>query len=136
MCKQELPETSEYFASRYDKKVPMFQGVCRECQKQYRKEHYQKNKEKYIKKASSYTKDMIAWLQELKSTLYCEKCGDARWWVLDFHHNDPSEKNEDISTLVRKGNKERVLNEIEKCSILCANCHRDIHHQQKQVSDA
>lgn len=51
-----------------------------------------------------------------------DKCIDA----LDFHHRDPNEKEFRIG----KGNTmkwEKVLEELDKCDLLCANCHRELH---------
>jgi hypothetical protein len=109
----------------------MFQSNCRECQKNYRKTHYLKNKKKYIGKASDYRKNMIEWFYEIKKELKCEICDEKRYWVLDFHHNNPDEKHDEVSILIRKGSKKKILEEIEKCSVLCANCHRDLHFNEK-----
>jgi hypothetical protein len=77
---------------------------------------------------------MINWYIEIKKNLKCESCGESRYWVLDFHHINPKEKEYEVSSLIRIGNKKRVLDEINKCKVLCANCHRDLHHQEKQES--
>jgi hypothetical protein len=136
ICKNDLPATSEYFAGRVDKKKPTFQSSCRECHKQYRKDHYEANKQKYIDKASVYNQSIVDWFIEIKKTLSCLKCGESRWWVLDFHHRDPSEKEGDVSLLVRRGSKEKILNELDKCDVLCSNCHRDLHYKERQAGDA
>jgi len=56
----------------------------------------------------------------------CAICGyNKNAAALDFHHLDPNEKE------LKIGNPhavERLLKEIEKCIVLCANCHREIHH--------
>ncbi len=130
MCKCEL--SIDKFATRKDRGHLLYQSNCKECQKNYRKLHYEKNKQKYIDKAALYTKNMGEWFRTIKSQLSCEECGESRWWVLDFHHKDPNEKDEEISTLIRKGNKNKILNEMKKCSVLCANCHRDLHYKQTQ----
>jgi hypothetical protein len=71
------------------------------------------------------------WLEDLKDTLICTKCGEDRNWVLDFHHIDSTQKENTISKLIKSSNKVTVLKEIEKCIVLCANCHRDLHYQNK-----
>ena len=136
ICKNDLPETSEFFASRKRKTKISFQGVCRKCQKEYRKNHYEINKAKYISKASINKKVFVTWFEDLKKELQCEKCGEKRHWVLDFHHNDPSKKDGNVSSFSRKGNKKKLLEEIKKCKVLCANCHRDFHYKEKQAGDA
>jgi hypothetical protein len=127
MCQEILPKTVEFFATRTDRKNLTYQSNCRECQKKYRKGHYLNNKKKYIDKAKVFTQSIIEWFIEYKKTLKCKECGDSRYWVLDFHHRDPKEKDIEVSTLIRKGNKNKIIKEVEKCDVLCSNCHRDLH---------
>jgi len=56
-----------------------------------------------------------------------KKCNDA----FDFHHINPSEKDARVSTLLKNG-WENIEKELEKCTLLCANCHRETHWQWKQ----
>ena len=136
MCQEILPKTVEFFATRTDRKNLTFQSNCRECQKKYRKNHYLNNKKKYIDKAAKYTKDIVGWFYEIKKELKCEFCGENRYWVLDFHHKDPKEKDAEIATLIYMGSKKRIINEIKKCSVLCSNCHRDLHFKEKNADIA
>jgi hypothetical protein len=49
------------------------------------------------------------------------------YYLFDFDHRDPKTKKHDVSDMVLAGNKyswKDVLKEIEKCRLLCANCHR------------
>lgn len=133
-CEKDLPLTDEFFASRVDRKNKLFQSLCRECQKQYRRDHYLENKQKYIDKAKVYTQNCVDWFNEFKQKLKCERCPEDRYWVLDFHHKDPNEKDVEVSLLVRKGNKKKLIEEINKCIVLCANCHRDLHFQERKGS--
>jgi|266.fasta.fasta_contig_21_1781767_length_538_multi_4_in_0_out_0_1 hypothetical protein len=112
------------------------QSYCKSCHKEYRKQHYIDNKQKYINKASLYRKEFWEWFKNLKKDLSCEKCGESRPWVLDFHHTDSQEKDTDVSTLVNSCSKTKVLEEIGKCVVLCSNCHRDHHYQEKNVGNA
>lgn len=51
--------------------------------------------------------------------------------VLDFHHVNEAEKDLTVSRLISEGyGTPRVYQEIERCEILCANCHRK-HHQSE-----
>lgn len=62
----------------------------------------------------------------------CEKCGESRAHVLDFHHKDPNTKEFTIGKL-KKGSQEVLQEEIDKCICLCANCHRDFHYLEKSI---
>ena len=136
MCKLDLPEDDITFASRYDNGHKQFQSNCRECQKKYRRSHYLNNKQKYIDKAKKYKLTLINWFNDYKKNLSCEICGEKRPWVLDFHHKDPKEKDFEVSEAVRRCNKEKLIEEIEKCITLCSNCHRDLHYKEKKAGVA
>lgn len=49
--------------------------------------------------------------------------------IFDFHHNDPSEKDTDWVKLRLKSWKS-ITKELDKCSLLCSNCHRKRHHTE------
>ena len=60
----------------------------------------------------------------------CERCGYNRVIeVLEFHHRDPSQKDFGISARGYTRSWERVRCELDKCVLLCANCHRELHVQ-------
>ena len=57
----------------------------------------------------------------------CEVCGYNKCpEALDFHHLDPTEK-EANWTKIRLWNWKKIEEELDKCSLLCANCHREEH---------
>lgn len=59
----------------------------------------------------------------------CEICGyDKCVAALDFHHTDSSQKDFNISDGVKSF--EKAKKEVDKCILVCANCHREIHHKQ------
>lgn len=69
-----------------------------------------------------------AWLSGFRQTISCSRCPEDDGRCLDFHHPDPSEKKDDVSELVARGQSLRVVRaEIAKCVVLCANCHRMEH---------
>ncbi len=73
-----------------------------------------------------------AWLDELRASHVCEACGEKTPECLQFHHVDPSEKDLEISKVIGHGwSKERILREIAKCRVLCANCHLKLHWEQR-----
>ena len=55
----------------------------------------------------------------------CISCGESNPIVLEFDHIDPSNKKANISAYMNRGvTLELLKQEIEKCQMLCANCHR------------
>ena len=68
-------------------------------------------------------------VQELKSQCKCAKCGDDRGYVLEYHHINPEEKENTIARLTSNNyTLDKVYDEIQKCIVLCANCHREFHY--------
>jgi hypothetical protein len=65
----------------------------------------------------------------------CEVCGYNRCIeALEFHHLDPTQKDFGISAKGYSRSWEKVKREIEKCVLLCANCHREFHAGKLQLS--
>lgn len=52
-----------------------------------------------------------------------DKCVDA----LEFHHRDPNEKDFSLSNKGHCRSWKEVRKELDKCDLLCANCHRELH---------
>lgn len=78
-------------------------------------------------------KDIKNFRQRLKHRLIyigggkCCICGyDKCNTALEFHHLNPDEKEFTLSANANIGT-ERAINEIKKCILVCANCHREIH---------
>lgn len=66
----------------------------------------------------------------------CELCGYNKCIdALEFHHKNPDEKDFGISSgETRSWGK--IKNELDKCIMLCANCHREIHSKEhKELKD-
>ena len=59
----------------------------------------------------------------------CEHCGyDKFRGALEFHHKDPTQKDPQG---LRKMNLDKLFAEVDKCVLLCANCHREEHARLK-----
>jgi hypothetical protein len=72
-------------------------------------------------------------INEIKSEKSCMFCGESHPAALDFHHRNPEEKLYQVSKMRgRDYSMEKVLAEIEKCDLICSNCHRKIHWFENQ----
>lgn len=61
----------------------------------------------------------------------CMEChGEFHPAVYEFHHLDPTTKDRDPSKMLQLS-LEKLKTELEKCDLLCANCHRLVHHGDK-----
>lgn len=125
-CKQEKDRT-EFYLNR--SKKDGLSGNCKDCHKSSLKGHYQRNKSYYIAKSGRHGKRLTKLLQETKEKNPCTDCGKHYpYWVMDFDHIS-GEKVGNLSTLAKKEvSYAKVLQEIEKCEIVCANCHRTRTH--------
>jgi len=60
----------------------------------------------------------------------CERCGYAKSIAaLQFHHQDPTQKEFGIATKMYSWALETLKKEVDKCELLCANCHFE-HHSE------
>ena len=66
----------------------------------------------------------------------CSVCGyDKNLSALEFHHKNPGEKDFQLdSRHLSNTNVEKIMKEVEKCVLLCSNCHREIHHPEQDTS--
>jgi len=96
----------------------------------YRREWYARNKKSEVADNLQRRKVLVEWFKNYKRTLKCQDCSESDPVCLDFHHKNPSEKEYPVTEMPRRGfSKEKILTEINKCSVLCANCHRK-HHRK------
>lgn len=153
-CYTELPLESFYdkkrSKTRVDGTVHHWMGKyakCKGCTDKVNKEASHKYKEYYsdyrkvnresisIKTKEHYIKTKLEWVKILSSyiNLECNHCGyKENFSGLDFHHKDPKEKENTIHQLMKSGvpTPERVKvleDELIKCVVLCATCHRVEH---------
>lgn len=101
----------------------------RETYLQGLKDWRKNNKDKIKEQAQKRRQERRLWIQEIKSKLYCVKCDMNKIECLDFHHSNPKEKDSAIAKVIYRWSKQRILNEIKKCIVLCSNCHRTEHYQ-------
>lgn len=112
---------------------------CKFCESETRAEsdatYREKNREGLKEKSTlwrrKYKQEWVEFLSKYFK-LECSKCGYNKSFVaLDFHHTDPTEKENAISQMIikapTKSRKIEVLAEAYKCVILCSNCHREHH---------
>lgn len=97
-------------------------------QAKYHKEvWYPKNKERRVQLNREWRERNRALYDDYKKTLCCKLCGEDESSCLDFHHLDPTKKEYSISSAPRHKSFKKIMEEIEKCIVLCSNCHRKVH---------
>jgi hypothetical protein len=109
-------------------------AVRKAKQKGYAAKHYKKTKEETKKRTKEKRSSLKKEWKAFKATLYCVKCGFNHPAALDFHHTDPSNKTGSVNQLVSDGRFRVAMKEVEKCIVLCANCHRIHHHEERHAA--
>jgi hypothetical protein len=99
---------------------------CKPCMAEYNRAHYLANRQAYIDRArirnQAIIEERVAYLIEYFDSHPCTDCGESDPVVLEFDHL--GDKEFTISKGLRDRNWDCVLDEIEKCDVVCANCHR------------
>lgn len=124
-CGLEKPLTEFNFKN---KSLSKRQAMCKECQRARERELYgtsysYKNRDKYKNNRKKYREKLRQLILEAKSC-GCIICGEKEPCCLDFHHL------RDKEFVIAAGTEvsiSRLLEELDKCVVLCANCHRKLH---------
>lgn len=116
-CKTEKPE-NEFNSNGYTyltngTKTKSYKSKCKSCLGAYQKRAFHKKVEEI--------------LAEQGDKYACVLCGyDKHTAALEFHHLDPGEKDIMVSRMTTYS-KDKIRAELEKCVVLCSNCHRIEH---------
>jgi hypothetical protein len=125
-CQKEKGEVDFNFKK---KALGIRQIQCKECTRLLIKNHYNKNRKYYLDKAiarnSKLRLEIHSYLRNLLSNKSCVDCGELDIRVLEFDHKNGAQKFRAVSHLIRaRFSLEKIKEEIGKCEIRCANCHR------------
>ena len=101
-----------------------------EKQREYQQNWYQKNsKSSVAERSRMFRERRREWFDLLKKDKPCSDCGGLfPPCCLDYHHLDGAIKEDAVTNLLSKASKKRIFEEIAKCVLVCANCHRIRHH--------
>jgi len=121
--------------------------VCRTCHCRYSSNWYANHKEHVRKRWANYYvenhdklkkmqreqhNDYMEILNELKIN-GCAICGyNKNPCALDFHHVNPKDKKMQVGAGNIDNSNKRIADELNKCILLCANCHRVIHDKSRR----
>lgn len=111
---------------------------CKACMSAYGKAWYSKNAEEQKKNTAARNKVTRkadrSWINSLKIAKGCADCGyDERAVALDFDHVR-GEKLCNVGEMVGRS-RERIQEEMDKCEVVCANCHR-IRTEDRRVASS
>jgi hypothetical protein len=115
-CQESKPLSDFYSKPRKSGGV---QRYCKPCFNTYTTERFRRRK-----------KQAVAYLGGR-----CADCGGIfPYYVYDFHHLDPAKKDVQF-TVLRRRSWGAIKTELDKCVLLCANCHRVRHWQRFSEED-
>ena len=127
--KESLKDYNRNYYSKNKDKWKEYNNVSISEEKRERKlESIRKLKRNY---GQSHKRELI-----LKKGGKCQLCGIAyngkNASIFDFHHVNPEEKDFNISTRLRYNSyiPQELYLEIDKCILVCSNCHRQLHSEQ------
>ncbi|MEI8270573.1 MAG: hypothetical protein WCG45_04330 [bacterium] len=102
---------------------------CKECTRLFVKNHYNNNKGYYLdktqKRNTKLMSEILNYVQQYLLKNPCVDCGESDVVVLEFDHIGKVPKFKAVSSLIRgRYPLEKIIEEIGKCEVRCANCHR------------
>jgi hypothetical protein len=110
-----------------NKRKGLRQYYCRDCTREQVQAHYEANVQYYVLKAARrkawLTAEHREWLINYLLLHPCVDCGEKDLRCLDFDHVR-GQKRTDISLMVGRSPWDALEEEIAKCEVRCANCHR------------
>lgn len=98
--------------------------------KEYHREWASQNREKRNALNKAWREKRQLEFLEFKKTLKCNRCGFSHPAALQFHHTDPSTKEVAVGAVAGSWSLKRLQKEIDKCEVLCANCHAIEHYKE------
>ncbi len=99
------------------------QPSCRECNREYHRKHWASHMEQIRRRKGREVEIAQVRILEHLSRHLCTDCGEDDVVVLEFDHL--RDKTASVGALVSGGYSwRRIMEEIAKCEVVCANCHR------------
>jgi hypothetical protein len=96
---------------------------CRYCQHEFSRQHYQVNKSRYFERNERRRLKHVELISKAKS-LPCADCKrEYPFYVMEFDHVR-GEKRENLARMATLG-LSAILKEIDKCDVVCSNCHKE-----------
>lgn len=124
-CKKNLPSNAFNKTKQTKRSLT---AKCRECINIWRRQYIKKNPT-HITATQRSRSRKHTYVHQIKLQ-GCSVCGYKKCpAALIFHHKDPLDKTNTVANLVSKcATIEKIQAEIDKCILLCQNCHHELHH--------
>lgn len=120
-----LPDKSHYYLGKLCKRGHGWRGGNQSLRRQYDRTCVVCDQERSLRRSSERQVHHRAELDRIKVSRGCADCGyNAHAAALDFDHLPGSQKRIGVARMHAWFRWDDVLEEIEKCEVVCANCHR------------
>ena len=87
--------------------------------------HYERHPEQYLARNTKDKREKRDFIQKYKEYHGCMDCGGKfPYFVLDLDHRDPHDKKYALNRIHLLASWDKMVEEINKCDVVCANCHR------------
>jgi hypothetical protein len=104
----------------------------KEYRRNYQRSWHQRHREKRLARTYERKAAIHDYIQNMKNQLHCVDCSQRHPATLHFHHRNSEDKVFNISDAVYSGfSLDRIKKEIQKCIVLCANCHAIRHYNMR-----
>lgn len=127
-----LKKNKQYQQNNKEKRKRWYQDnkeKLRQYSKKYYKEHLEQQREKKRERRNLLINQWKPFIIEKYGAIICSICGyNKNFAALDFHHINPEEKEQKMNQLLGKRPTPERIKELDKCILVCKNCHAEIHH--------
>lgn len=118
---------SEFYFRRKGVRAGKYYEKCKECMKIRGRDYYHLNRERQLPLALKRKRKLYNLKRKYLNNVKNVPCADCKkkypYYVMDFDHRKRSEKLDHIAHMLSHSMK-YLIAEVEKCDIVCANCHR------------
>lgn len=125
-----IKKSNDFYRRKTGLRSGEYYEKCKDCYKIRGRNYYHLNKDRQLelakKRKQKYIKERIEFLKNIKNKA-CYDCGiKYPALVMDFDHRGDQKKISSVSNLVfgKMSKFDTIQQEIEKCDLVCANCHR------------
>jgi hypothetical protein len=128
-CRTELP------VDRFHQRGRGLQTWCKDCRKVYDREYHAATRTVRLRQKGLRRAEKVWWYRALKSNTPCADCGGFfHHAAMTWDHLPGSRKAADISDMVHRRSRIAIITEIDKCELVCANCHAVRTHERRGVA--
>lgn len=121
------------------KGIPIYNSICIDCAKLKKAEFAKRTRAKYREK-DLQRQNLKNKTNKQRAINYlggkCNICGYSKCMAaLVFHHKDITQKEFTIGHILQNS-WETIQQELDKCILLCANCHGEVHEENESRENA